>query len=56
MNGTPSEVWQDALYKLRNNHFKYIDMNDLLKEINKQYEHNPNFQMIYDLRKEYLKR
>ena len=55
MNSTPSEVWNKAISKLRKNHFKEITMNDLLKEINKQYGENQKFKLIYELRKDYIK-
>lgn len=53
--GTSSEIWSNALYKLRREDFKEITMNDLLKEIKKQYEYNAKFKIIYDLRKKFLK-
>lgn len=52
---TPNEIWNDALYKVRRNQFKNITMNDLLKEIKKQYGDNQKFKIIYDLRKKYIK-
>lgn len=55
VKGTPSEIWNDVLYKLRRGQFKDITMNDLLKEIKKQYGNNPKFKIIYDLRKNFIK-
>ncbi|WP_066223698.1 effector-associated domain EAD1-containing protein [Formosa haliotis] len=53
--GTPSEIWSDVFYKLRKEHFKGITMNNLLKEVKKQYGENQKFKIIYDLRKNYIK-
>lgn len=53
--GTSSEIWSDALYKLRKNYFKEITMKDLLQEIKKQYGNNQKFKIIYDLRKNFIK-
>jgi len=53
--GTSSEIWSDVLYKLRKGHFKEITMNDLLKEVKKQYGNNQKFKIIYDLRKSFIK-
>lgn len=55
MNASPANVWNDVLYKLRRGQFKDITMNDLLKEIKKQYGDNPKFKIIYDLRKNFIK-
>ena len=55
MNTSAANTWSDVLYKLRRNHFKNLTMNDLLKEIKKQYGDNPKFKLIYDLRKNYIK-
>lgn len=55
MNASPANVWNDILYKLRKEHFKDITMNDLLKEVKKQYGDNQKFKIIYDLRKNYIK-
>ncbi len=55
VKGTSSEIWSDVLYKLRRGQFKDITMNDLLKEIKKQYGDNPKFKIIYDLRKNFIK-
>lgn len=53
--GTSSEIWSDVFYKLRKGHFKEITMNDLLKEVKKQYGNNQKFKIIYDLRKSFIK-
>lgn len=53
--GTSSEIWSDVFYKLRKEHFKGITMNNLLKEVKKQYEENQKFKIIYDLRKNFIK-
>lgn len=53
--GTSSEIWSDVFYKLRKEHFKETTMNDLLKEIKKQYGDNQKFKIIYDLRKNFIK-
>lgn len=53
--GTSSEIWSDVFYKLRKGHFQEITMNDLLKEIKKQYGDNPKFKIVYDLRKTFIK-
>ncbi len=53
--GTSSEIWSDVFYKLRKGHFKESTMNDLLKEIKKQYGDNQKFKIIYDLRKSFIK-
>lgn len=53
--GTSSEIWGDVFYKLRKEHFKEITMNNLLKEVKKQYEENQTFKIIYDLRKSFIK-
>lgn len=53
--GTSSEIWSDVLYKLRKEYFKEIAMNDLLKEVKKQYGENQKFKIIYDLRKNFIK-
>jgi hypothetical protein len=55
VKGTSSEIWSDVLYKLRRGQFKEITMNDLLKEIKKQYIDNQKFKIIYDLRKSFIK-
>gem|GEM_PF-751979 len=55
MNVSAANAWSDALYKLRKTHFKNLTMNDLLKEIKKQYGENPKFKIIYSLRKNYIK-
>lgn len=55
MNASPANVWNDVLYKLRRRQFKDITMNDLLKEVKKQYGDNQKFKIIYDLRKNYIK-
>lgn len=55
MNASPANVWNDVLYKLRRGLFKDITMNDLLKEIKKQYRDNPKFKIIYGLRKNFIK-
>ncbi len=52
--GTSSEIWNDAIYKLRKGKFKDITMNSLFKEIKKQYEDNQKFKILYELRKNYL--
>lgn len=52
--GTSSEIWSDVFYKLRKGHFKEITMNDLLKEVNKQYGDNQKFRIVYDLRKNFI--
>ncbi len=54
MNATPSNVWSDVLYKLRKNRFKDININDLMKEVNKQYGDNQKFKIIYDLRNKFI--
>lgn len=53
--GTASEIWSDVFHKFKIGAYKGISMNDLLKEIKKQYGDNQKFQMIYDLRKSILK-
>jgi hypothetical protein len=53
--GTSSEIWSDVFYKLRKEHFKGITMNNLLKEVKKQYGENQKFKIIYDLRKNFIK-
>lgn len=53
--GTSSEIWSDVFYKLRKGHFKEITINDLLKEVKKQYGENQKFKIIYDLRKSFIK-
>ncbi|HNP68903.1 MAG TPA: effector-associated domain EAD1-containing protein [Aequorivita sp.] len=53
--GTSSEIWSDVFYKLRKGHFKEITMNDLLKEVKKQYGNNQKFKIIYNLRKSFIK-
>jgi len=53
--GTSSEIWSDVFYKLRKEHFKEITMNNLLKEVKKQYGENQKFKIIYDLRKNFIK-
>lgn len=55
MNASPANVWNDVLYRLRRGEFKEITMNDLLKEIKKQYGENHKFKIIYDLRKRFIK-
>jgi hypothetical protein len=55
MSNTAANAWNDALHKLRRNRFKEIRMNDLLKEMKKQYDQNTKFKIIYDLRKNYIK-
>lgn len=55
VKGTSSEIWSDVFYKLRRGQFKDITMNDLLKEIKKQYIANQKFKIIYDLRKSFIK-
>lgn len=54
MSTSAANAWSDALGKLRKGNVKGITMNDLLKEINKQYGDNPTFKTIYDLRKNFL--
>lgn len=54
INTTAENVWHDALTKLRNNGFKNITMDSLLKEINKTYSANEKFKLIYQLRKSYI--
>lgn len=53
--GTASEMWSDALHKLRKGQFKEITMSSLLKEVKKQYGENQKFKIIYDLRKNFIK-
>ena len=53
--GTSSEIWGDVFYKLRKGHFKETTINDLLKEVKKQYGENYRFKIIYDLRKNFIK-
>ncbi|MBN8642906.1 MAG: hypothetical protein J0L86_13925 [Flavobacteriales bacterium] len=53
--GTSSEIWSNVFYKLRKEHFKEITMNNLLKEVKKQYGENQKFKIIYDLRKNFIK-
>lgn len=53
--GTASEMWSDALHKLRKEQFKEITMSSLLREVNKQYSENQKFKIIYDLRKSFIK-
>lgn len=53
--GTSSEIWSDALYKLRKEYFNAISMNNLLNEVKKQYGENQKFKIIYDLRKNFIK-
>lgn len=55
MNASPANVWNDVLYKLRRGQFKDITVNNLLKEIKKQYGENQKFKIIYDLRKNFIK-
>lgn len=55
MNVSAANAWSDALYKLKKTHLKDLTMNDLLKEIKKQYSDNPKFKIIYSLRKNYIK-
>jgi len=55
VKGTSSEIWSDVFYKLRKEHFKGITMNNLLKEVKKQYGENQKFKIIYDLRKNFIK-
>ncbi len=54
MNGTPYDAWQDLLHKLRNKRTKGVSMNDLLKEIEKQYGGNENFKVLYKWRKDFI--
>ncbi len=53
-NTTAENIWHSALSKLRNNEFKKMTMNSLLKEINKAYGENEKFKLIYQLRKNYI--
>lgn len=53
--GTSSEIWNDVFYKLRKEHFQGTTMNNLLKEVKKQYGENQKFKIIYDLRKNFIK-
>lgn len=55
VKGTSSEIWSDVFYKLHRGHFKETTMNNLLKEIKKQYGENQKFKIIYDLRKNFIK-
>lgn len=55
MNSSAANVWNDVLEKLRRNQFKDLTMNDLLKEVKKQYGDNAKFKIIYDLRKSFIK-
>ncbi len=54
-NASAANIWNDALFKLRKEHFNKITMNSLLKEIKKQYGGNEKFKIIYDLRENYIK-
>lgn len=53
-NGTSHEIWSDVFYKLRKRYFKEVTMNDLLKEVKKQYGNNQKFKIIYNLRKDFI--
>lgn len=55
MTGSSADVWSDALHKLKYGKIKGITMNDLLKEIKKQYGNNKDFDLIYKLRSYYIK-
>ena len=55
VKGTSSEIWSDVFYKLRKGYFKETTINDLLKEVKKQYGENKKFTIIYDLRKNFIK-
>jgi GTPase-associated protein 1, N-terminal domain type 1/Effector-associated domain 1 len=53
-NTTTRNMWGDVFSKLRNNQFKKVTMNSLLKEVNKTYGENEKFKLIYQLRKNYI--
>lgn len=52
--GSADEIWRDALSKLRKNQFKDIGIKDLLEEIKKQYGHIQKFEILYNLRKDFI--
>jgi len=54
-SGTIRDIWLNALHRLRHRGFKHISMNDLLKEINKDYGGNNDFKALYDIRKSFVK-
>jgi hypothetical protein len=54
MNTTPRNVWNNALFKLRQNKVKDISICNLLKEIIKDYKSNKRFEIIYSLRKSFI--
>jgi len=53
--GTTRDIWVDALLRLRHKMIKHITMDSLLKEIKKDYESNPDFRTLYDIRGQFIK-
>ncbi len=54
MNGTTSDLWNDALRRLRRENKKEISINNLLTEINRQYPENDNFKILFEIRKDFI--
>jgi hypothetical protein len=54
-NGSTRDIWLDALHRLRHRAIKHITMNDLLKEIKKDYNHHDDFRTLYEIRDQFIK-
>lgn len=55
MNSNADSAWHDLLHRLRHQSFKKININKLLKEVEKQYGENVKFQYIVGLKKNFAK-
>jgi hypothetical protein len=55
INGSTRDIWLDALHRLRHRAIKHITMNDLLKEIKKDYNHHDDFRTLYEIRDQFIK-
>ena len=53
-HGTATEIWHDAISRLKRGSFTDITMSSLLKEIKKDYDSNEKFKVIYELRKQFI--
>lgn len=55
VSGTPSQIWNDLIFRLKNKKIKIITMNELLIEINKDYGfNNERFKVLFNLKDSFL--
>ena len=55
LGGSPSQIWNNLIFRLKSKNIRRVTMNDLLIEINKEYGvYNERFKVLFNLKDSFL--